>query len=165
MASYSHNGWTVIEEASTKVWRIPVKGDLRHLRLRKGDAGFVLAWLALWFHENIEPLNQGQWDEWGYAKRKIGATTLWSNHASGTACDLNATKHPQGVRGTFSAFKQRRIRRVMRRRFDRLVRWGGDYVQTPDDMHFEIVGNGTQIDRLARRLRDTRRGKRLIRAN
>jgi hypothetical protein len=86
----------------------------------------------------VEPIDSGQLDDWGYALRRISGSNSWSNHASGTALDLNALKHPQGRRGTFTPRQERLIRRWL---FDHdsCVRWGGDYRTRADEMHFEVV--------------------------
>lgn len=160
----SQNGWRVLtDSAATHKWTLPGTG--RHLVLAKGNAGFVLAWFALWFHHRIEPLNEGIWDEWGWAVRDIRASSQTSNHASGTAMDLNATVHPLGARGTFAkGWMYARIRfrlKVM----NGVLRWGGDYRFRADEMHFEVNAGERAVNRLARRLKRTKRGLRLLEAN
>jgi hypothetical protein len=79
------------------------------------------------------------WDEWGYAFRDVrGVPGKLSNHASGTAIDLNATKHPLGKVGTFPADKVPIIRALAKKY--RLA-WGGDYRGRVDEMHFEVCVN------------------------
>ncbi len=51
-------------------------------------------------------------DDWGGAPRPIRDGTGWSNHASYTAIDLNATEHPQHERGTFTAKQYAAMRRI-----------------------------------------------------
>jgi len=161
----SQNGYPVRTSETCKVWRIPVgSGAKRHIVLAPGAPGFVLVHLATWFDDEIEPLNQGQWDEWGFAPRAIRGSTTVSNHASGTAEDLNATEHPMGVRNTFTAEQQQRIRRKLRR-YRGVIRWGGDYVSRPDDMHFEINASRAKVRAVAAVLRATRRGRRIRKAN
>src|SRR4051812_29568389 len=99
------NGHTVLFSNRTsgelprlRKWLIP--GTHRHLYMRDGSMGFVLAHCALWFDESIERLDiTGQvWDEWGWAVRPVrGKSTGYSNHSGGVAEDLNATRHPRGV--------------------------------------------------------------------
>src|SRR5690606_4865988 len=140
-------------------WIIPGTG--RHLYARDGSAGFLLAFLALWFHERIEALDGGVWDEWGWAYRPIrGAAGGFSNHASGTAVDLNATLHPLGRRGTFA--RARDYLRIRRRLalMGGVLRWGGDYAGRADEMHFELARPLEVAERHARRLSRTRRGRR-----
>ncbi len=162
----SQNGWRVLPagDGSLHKWIIPGTG--RHLVLRDGAAGFLLVYFALWFHHKIERLNEGVWDEWGWAPRPIRGSTTTSNHASGTAIDLNATRHPLGVatNATFTKKQQRKIRRQLWMFFGTL-RWGGDYKRRPDAMHFEIDRAAGEVERLARILMKTPRGRKILRVN
>ncbi len=168
--SFSQNLWPVISSSRStgahprlRKWIIPGTG--RHLYARDGSAGFLLALLALWFHDRIEALDGGVWDEWGWANRPVRGGVVASNHASGTAVDLNATRHPLGARGTFS----RRLAYVrIRRRLVYMggaIRWGGDYLNRADEMHFELVKGLGDCERIARRLTRTTRGKAILAAN
>lgn len=163
--STSQNGWTVLSASQTRKWIIPGTG--RHLVLNPDHAGFVLAHTALWHHERVERLDLGVWDEWGWAVRPVrGQTSGYSNHASGTAADLNATRHPQGVPAdrTFTPAQLRRIRR--RLRWLRVLRWGGDYRNArPDAMHWEINADARAVAAVAAVLRLTPRGRAIMRAN
>lgn len=168
--STSQNGYPVLEVRydgplpRLRRWVIPGTG--RHLILRDGSAGFVLLHLALWLHETVERIDHGVWDEWGWASRPVrGSSTTTSNHASGTACDLNATLHPLGKRGTFSPAQAKRIRRRLRIMYLGMVRWGGDYRIRADEMHFELVRPLGSVERLARGLMRTKRGRRILAAN
>jgi hypothetical protein len=161
----SQNGWPVLDRVEdTRLWDLP--GVDRHVRLAAGAAGFVLIHWSLWFHEEIEPLDKGVWDEWGWAVRDIAESFDISNHASGTAVDLNATKHPLGT-DERASFPLADIARINRRlaTMDRVIRWGGNYDGRQDPMHFELDGNRRAVRRLAATLRDTDRGRRIMRAN
>lgn len=146
----SQNGWTANDVSLTQNYTI---GNGRQIRLRKGDAGFLLKHFADWFDAKVEDIDQGILDDWGYAEREIRDGTALSNHASGTAMDLNATKHPLGARGTFPAAKADGIRQRLKL-YDGVIRWGGDYVNRADEMHFEIVGTPAQVTRVATSLRE-----------
>ena len=50
---------------------------------------------------------------WGHAYREISGSTTLSNHASGTAIDINAPRHPLGASGTFSSTQVSRIRSIL----------------------------------------------------
>lgn len=171
--STSTNGWVVLTSSRTtgrlprlRKWIIP--GTHRHLLIRDGSAGFPLAHLALWFHEEVERLDLGVWDEWGYAYRPVRGSTSWSCHASGTAVDLNATRHPMG-RAASATFTPAQIRAIRHRLafYGGKITWGGNWTTRPDSMHFQL-SDGTTLsgmERLAHRLEDTPRGKRILAAN
>jgi hypothetical protein len=160
----SQNGWPVLLPAETQVWSIndgPV-----HFRLAKGDAGFVLAHFALWFAEEVERIQGDTWDDWGYAVRPIrGVADVVSNHASGTALDINAQAHPLGVRHTFTDRQVWDLTQRLRRRYGGLIRWGGTYQRRADEMHFEIAGTRPEVRALRRLLLCTDRGRRVRSVN
>ena len=164
--STSQNGWPVLSETSPYlvIWTIPTKAGPVHIRLRNGSAGFILAHFLLWFADKIEPLVGGVLDDWGWAPRPIRGSTEISNHASGTAADANATKHPLGKVGTFTRIQAARIR-LRLRLYSAAIRWGGDYHERKDEMHFEINVGLSAAERVARRLMKTPRGKRILKAN
>ena len=146
----SQNGWPASkdpEEIQIVSKRVPGTG--LKLRVAAPVAPLLIAF-ARDFHKEIERINEGQLDDWGYAYRDIrGASTL-SNHASGTAIDLNATQHPLGAENTFTDEQARTIRRLCRKYG---LRWGGDYRNRKDEMHFEIAMNAAQVANLIRTLR------------
>src|SRR3712207_430012 len=122
----SQNGWPGIESSSSPLlhkWLVPGTG--RHFVLRIGAAGFLLSHLALWFDEAIERLDIGQWDDWGWAYREVRGYTTLSNHASGTAVDLNATRHPMGVEThkTVAGDQIKRIRARLDETYKGTIRW------------------------------------------
>jgi hypothetical protein len=172
-AMLSQNGYPVLQTNRTtgalprlRKWIIP--GTNRHVFLRDGSAGFLLVHLALWFHERIEPIDRGTWDDWGWAVRPIrGQTTGYSNHAAGCAVDLNATLHPRGVSlATFKKIGQVALIRARLLFYRGVIGWGGDYQHSPiDGMHFEIRKNMTATERLARRLSTSPRGRQILAAN
>jgi hypothetical protein len=134
----SQNGYPANDISLTSVRTIP--GTERKIRLRNGPAGDLLLWVLAQFDRLVEDLDGGVLDDWGYAERLIrGSTTELSNHASGTAADANATRHPLGTEpsATFSAAQIATIRAIVART-ERCVRWGGDYTGRKDPMHFEI---------------------------
>lgn len=166
----SQNGYTAAshypDELLTK-WVIPTKGgEYRHVILRHGHLGFVLVWLAVWFDRNIEPIDKGVWDEWGWAYRPIRGATRLSNHASGTAVDINATLHPLGLRNTFKkAHHYFGIRWILATALRSVIRWGGDYQNRADEMHFEIAAPPNKVRRVAQRLAKGKIGRDIRNAN
>lgn len=135
----SQNGYPANNINETQVYR--VAGTSWEPRLQKGAPGWLLADFAGWFNANIEKIDHGSVrDDWSYAERDIRGSEQTSNHASGTAIDLNALRHAMGVRGTFRhAWQVLKIRNTLKRRYSSCIRWGGDYNGRPDEMHFEIV--------------------------
>jgi hypothetical protein len=107
--------------------------------LRKGPVGELLAAFARRWHAEVEPL---VWPGcWGYAERPIrGSTTVLSNHASGTAIDLNAPKHPLAA-DPAASLKPAQIAAVRKiiDESDGCLRWGGDYTGRRDGMHTEVI--------------------------
>jgi hypothetical protein len=165
----SSNGWVVLDSGTTgpplRHWQIPTVN--RKLMLRDGSAGFLLVHLAMWFDQKVERLDaKEQYDDWAYAKRPVRGAQVYSNHASGTAIDLNATKHPMGV-ATRSTFSNAEIEKIHARlRFYRgTIRWGGDYQNRPDAMHFELNKGIASVESLARTLSTSPRGKAVLAAN
>lgn len=143
--SVSQNGWSVLTSApaATIPW---VTG-----RVRPGDVATVFDYLGRRFNAEVEPIRKGE--SWGWAYRAIrGATSGYSNHASGTAIDLNAPSHPLGVRGTFSAREVSAIRAILKD-LDGVVRWGGDYQNRADEMHFEINASASAVAIVAAKIR------------
>ena len=86
------------------------------------------------FAAEVEPIDRAQ--SWGYARRPVAGTGTWSEHAAGTAIDLNATDHPQ-YRTTYTPAKRQRLLLLLAD-FPR-IEWGGLWPAARlDEMHFEI---------------------------
>ena len=135
MSLTSYNGWPASkDQAEIGVKPYPVKGTNLKIRCAAG-AGELLSAFAAEFHELIEPIDEGGLDDWGYCFRQVrGDAVNLSNHSSGTAIDLNATKHPLGKVGTFPIEKVPMIR-ALAKKYGLI--WGGDYRNRKDEMHFE----------------------------
>lgn len=143
-AETSYNGWPVGTPASAiGVANYTVPGTSVVLPVKAGDVATVLMYVAGRFNGEVEPLRSGQC--WGYGYRKnVNNPSVWSNHASGTAIDLNAVLHPNGAKGTFTGSQVASIRSILSFCGD-VIYWGGDYRGTTDEMHFEIdVAPGDQ---------------------
>jgi hypothetical protein len=136
MSLTSYNGYPASKDPDEiKIKSYPVKGTDRKLRCAE-SVGPLLAAFAAEFHELIEPIDEGTYDDWGYAFRMVrGSTDRLSCHSSGTAIDLNATRHPLGKAGTFPAEKIPMLRALAKKYG---LKWGGDFKSRPDDMHFEV---------------------------
>jgi hypothetical protein len=132
----SYNGYPASKDpAEIGIKSYLVRGTDRKLRCAE-SVGPLLAAFAADFHELIEPIDEGTFDDWAYAFRMVrGTTDKLSCHSSGTAIDLNATKHPMGKYDTFPAEKVPMIRALAKKYG---LKWGGDFKSRPDDMHFEV---------------------------
>jgi hypothetical protein len=117
--------------------------------VKDGDVKTVLMYVADQFNKTVEPLKAG--DCWGYYYRNIQGSTTVSNHASGTAIDLNAPAHPMGKAGTFSATQTAAISNIIRY-CEGVVRWGGNYSARKDEMHFEINADAAAVARVAAKI-------------
>ena len=144
----SQNGWSVLASASPRLKKFRwITGKVRYLRVYE-----VFDYLCTRFNAEVEQINVA-WS-WGYAARNVrGSSSTISNHASGTAIDLNAPAHPLGARGTFSDRQERAIRAILKD-LDGVVRWGGDYKNRPDEMHFEIIGSDKELKAVVKKIRE-----------
>lgn len=145
---YSQNGFSANNPTVIASYTVP--GTNIRVALRSGDVSVILLELLKRYHKTVEPLRQS--DTGGYAPRNIRGATVLSNHASGTAVDARWRDHPLGARGTYSPAQVRAIRAILSY-MGGVVRWGGDYQSRKDEMHFEIVGNLTQVRTLANKIR------------
>ena len=135
-SSTSQNGWPVLSSADPRRNRsFQAGGEPFVGGVLQGDVSLILGFVAARFDRDVESLaNPGCW---GWASRAIRGGTAWSNHASATAIDCNAPGHPLGARGTFTESQVRQIRTIVSF-CEGTVRWGGDYSDRKDEMHFEI---------------------------
>lgn len=147
----SQNGWTASDSPSAIGVKAFVIADVSFPGgVRSGDVARVLGYVARQFHARVEPLHPG-WC-WGYSYRpNRNDPDSLSNHSSGTAIDINAPAHPNGKAGTFSTGQVRAIRAILAA-CDGVVRWGGDYRTTKDEMHFEINAGPTAVRAVAQKL-------------
>jgi hypothetical protein len=165
----SQNGFRVLQSGSPALRKFEVPGCNRHLNLVDGSRGFLLIHYATYWDRFVERLDRtgSVWDEWGHAVRPVrGQTSGYSNHASGTAEDLNSTLHPRGV-SIHKTFTDAQIKRLRRRllMYDGCLRWGGDYQNVPDGMHVEINKGLPMCEKTAKRLMRTKIGKEVLTAN
>jgi hypothetical protein len=161
----SQNGWTAATSPSGipgGTVRITPKGAPdTQLTVRKGDVATVLQYVVDRFQADVEDIDlytKGTGDDYGFASRPIrGSSTTISNHASATAIDLNATRHPLGVGGNMG-YTSKQIAAIHDILHDLRgsVRWGGDYSGRKDGMHFEINTSGAKLKVIAE---DIRSGK------
>lgn len=146
----SQNGWTVIDQEDCD--QGPFQGVRFPNGIRAGDVATIMRWQLDRYRETVEPIVAGTC--WGYNRKKIEGSDDWSNHASGTAWDINAPQHPMGP-PTRTNMSQREIDAChkIEAASEGTLRWGGDFGR-PDPMHWEIIGTPAQCARFAKRIRE-----------
>jgi len=153
MTEKSYNGWVASPDpAAIGIDHEAVaRGTTIHFPpgLKAGDVAFVLGYVAGEIHRRVEPAGNGVW---GYAYRRNRNAANLSCHASGTAFDWNAPKHPNGKAGTFTTNQVGSIRKILDD-VENAVKWGGDFHHTKDEMHFEVCVSATVLKGVASRLR------------
>lgn len=156
MTAYSENGWPVLTRS--KLHWFTAAGD--KFASPNADVAYLAAYLIDQFNDTVEPIDGKVLDDWSWASRPVrGQSTGYSNHASATAWDLNALKHPRGVKGTFTKSQIAAVRKILNKIVDdhghKIFRWGNDYVNaTIDAMHFEINATRAQVARARTKLED-----------
>lgn len=151
----SYNGWTAGEGWSVKGGQLEalvVAGEPFSPGVRAGDVHDVLEYVANQLHKRVEPVVRSDWhqaDDWGYSYRaNTNNPSQLSCHASGTAIDYNATRHPNGKGGTWTASQRAEIERILAE-VNNVVRCLYGY----DEMHFEIKGTVAQVAAAAAKIR------------
>ena len=145
----SENGWEVIDNQSSsklKVIKIPTTNI--PLRVRK-ECAPLLAYLAYRVHKEVFNLNAnnkpGFQDEGGWNYRKIDNSIRFSNHASGTAIDLNWQKYPMFKKNM--RIREMEAAKAIAEELKEVIRWGGNYsLSRIDQMHWEIAPKVTAKD-------------------
>jgi len=146
----SANGWPASKDrAEIGIKSFTVPGTNLKLACAEAVAPLLIGF-ANEFHSLIEHIDGGSLDDWGYCYRDVrGNVGKLSNHSSGTAIDLNATKHPLGKVGTFPNEKVPMIR-ALAKKYGLI--WGGDYRNRKDEMHFEIALTPAKVVELIAKL-------------
>ena len=146
----SPNGWPASEDRKALgIESFVVPGTKLKLACAQAVAPLLVNF-AKEFHELVEPIEQGQLDDWGYAFRMTrGSDKVLSNHSSGTAIDLNALKHPLGKSNTFTK-EQCNIITLLITKYG--LAWGGHYKKRKDERHFEIKIDKDQVKQKIKQL-------------
>jgi hypothetical protein len=135
----SQNGWPVVPRSA-----VDEEPLIRNVRvpngMLKGDVAFIFRWLAERYDKRVEPIVAGQC--WGWFVKTIEGSSTISNHASGTAIDINAPQNPMGSGTTKRSMTTAQINEChkLEDESDDVLRWGGDFGRN-DPMHWEIVGS------------------------
>lgn len=153
---FSYNGWPASPSLPLRPLVVAGEAFVPGV-LDDDDVWTILNYVAQQMHERVEPIVRDEWhqmDDWGFSYRQTTNDNSLSCHASGTAIDYNATRHPFDVPAdrNFSAEQIAEIRRIVAEAG--AVVWGGDYRNTPDAMHFEINGTRAEVAAAASRIRN-----------
>jgi hypothetical protein len=152
----SYNGWPASPDLRLRPLVVAGESFVPGI-VDDDDVYVVLQYVAQQMHERVEPIVRSDWhqmDDWGFNYRNTtGDLTSLSCHASGTAIDYNATRHPYDVSPyrNFSSAQITEIHNIIR---DLPIVWGGDYRYHPDAMHFEIMGSRSAVKAAADRIRN-----------
>ena len=152
---YSQNGWPAYATTS-RFTRFTAAGQ--GWWAANADVAVVFKEFINRFDKEVEEITQRTLDDWSYANRLVrGSSSVVSNHGSATAIDINALKHPRGVRNTFSRAKAAKVRRIKNAITDNsgnpVLRLGMDYSSTVDDMHVEINASAARVKQAANKIR------------
>lgn len=148
----SQNGWSA--SPTLKLRPLVVNGIAFAPGIRDDDdVEYVFRHFVTEYAARVEPLKDPGC--WGFSFRadKNQASDL-SNHASGTAIDLDAPEHPNGVptSRTFTA-KQIAAVHVILGECHGALRWGGDYTHTVDAMHVEVNVSPGRLKQIAAQMK------------
>lgn len=149
MANTSQNGWSLMSGYSD-----PKLDSFSAItgKVRDGHTLEVFQWLEKQYEKRVETINKAA--SWGFAPRPIRGGTTPSNHASGTAVDFNANKHPLGVRPTRTMSKaQIAACKAIAKESGGVLRWGGSYILRADTMHWEINASATKVAAFVSKIR------------
>lgn len=119
--------------------------------VRSGDVAVVMRYLVERLDAAVEDVDLYEpGDEWGYHYRaNRNDPSQLSCHASGTAVDFNATRHPNGKGGTWTTAQRSTIAHICNVELEQVVRNLTGY----DEMHFEICDGATAVKRVADKIR------------
>jgi len=145
----SQNGWPVVAKISCDLG--PFEGVMFPNGILRGDVATIARWQMRRYKATVESIVPGTC--WGWDPKKIQGSDQWSNHASGTAWDINAPEHPMGP-PTGSNMTAREIAacHAIEAASGGTLRWGGDFSR-PDPMHWEIIGSRAQVAAFAASIR------------
>jgi hypothetical protein len=156
MLPRSYNGWPASSVPSEIGARsFSVMGVEFPSGVRGGDVAIVMRYVLRQVHLRVEKLRPG-WCWGGYYRVNRNNPDVLSNHASFTACDVNAPAHPNGVKGTWSEKQRAEIKKILAE-VDNVVACGEFYRTTTDGMHFEINAAPAEVHRAAQKIRDKKR--------
>lgn len=111
--------------------------------VKAGDVTTVLGYVARQLDARVEPIVAGWCWGWSY-RANVNDPSSLSCHASGTAIDWNSPDHPNGSSGTFTAAQVGEIYAILDE-----VAGTVDWLESYDEMHFEIAADPATLARVA----------------
>lgn len=154
----SYNGWQAGTASQLGIRVYDVPGPSRVDLALNPDAAPILLYWAEWWDANVEDIDTHAGhrtpDDYGHNYRLTRGENNWSNHASGTAIDINAllypwrTAHMTAAKVAKIRAKLGQINKISRRlNGHNLLDWGGNYVRAPkDQMHTELSSGTSPSD-------------------
>ena len=135
----SQNGWPASPDpVAIDVVTVSVPlSDGRQLKMNVArSVAPQLVSMVQWWNDHVEPVTT--LGSFNFRKIRGYENTVGnvSNHASGTAVDINAERHLLGAYGTVPAS----LRGAISAKAASLgLRWGGDFLHRKDEMHMEVA--------------------------
>jgi hypothetical protein len=139
--STSLNGWKVIKPGKPGLVTREVPGTGVRLTLNKDAAGLLL-YVSARVHNEVHSIsanNKAGQDDAGYTYREARFADKFSNHASGTAVDLNWRRWPMLGKARSMNKKEQAAASVIAEDVKEVVMWGGNWRSIKDEMHWEIA--------------------------
>lgn len=133
----SQNGWPASPRGADigiVTVAVPLRSGTKTMQVASRAAP-ALTEIVQWWDANVEPVTTLGSYNYREIRGYEGSNTI-SNHGSGTAIDINASKHPLGATNTVSALTAARI---TAKAASLGLRWGGNYRSRKDAMHFEVI--------------------------
>lgn len=150
---YSYNGWMASPYPSQigVVHFEPIPGYDFPGGIKSGDVKVIFTYLVRQLDARVESIEHyPPGDEWGYAYRaNVNDPNSLSCHASATAIDYNATKHPNKIAYTWTRAQSLEIHKIIDDELDGVIKW----LEGWDEMHFEIRGTFNQVRAVADKIR------------
>ena len=164
----SYNGWPansdpnaigIDKQWGAKVGAPPFGSGGYAGGMKSGDVSTLFVYLVNRLHAEVEPMmSQGGslgYGCWGYSYRdNVNNPGSLSCHASGTAIDYNAPKHPNGTStgpnggGGWTGSQYNAIKAILNGPLQGAIKW----LTSNDPMHFEIGANASKVASVAKSL-------------
>ena len=137
----SLNGWKVVHPGEPGLVRVTVPGTSIRMTVNEAAAP-LLAHVADRVNREVRSLADnnasGGQDDAGWAFRKARHADGFSNHASGSAIDLNWRLWPQKGATRSMTAKETAAAQKIAADLAEVIVWGGNWNKQRDEMHWEV---------------------------